>query len=115
MPGSSPGGRIPRSSIFTAELDLFRPELELRIESVSATVENILVLRYVEYGGRLHRLLSVMKMRESAYDSSLRELTIGVGGIGVARKFESAEQLLTGSARDVGSRPRRRGRGGDPT
>lgn len=61
---------------------------------VSALVENILLLRYVEQGARLHRLLSVLKMRESNYDTSMREFSISPSGLHVAESAASAEAIL---------------------
>ena len=40
-----------------------------------------------------------MKMRESRYDTSIREFKITDNGLEVAASFESAEAILTGHAR----------------
>jgi circadian clock protein KaiC len=56
-------------------------------------------LRYVELRSRLYRLISIMKMRESRYDTSIREFSITDEGLEVASSFESAEQILSGLAR----------------
>jgi circadian clock protein KaiC len=40
-----------------------------------------------------------MKMRESRYDTSIREFSITDEGLEVASSFESAEQILSGLAR----------------
>jgi circadian clock protein KaiC len=50
---------------------------------------------------QLYRMLSVMKMRESDNDSSLRLFSITDKGIDVAETFESAEAILTGQARPL--------------
>jgi circadian clock protein KaiC len=65
----------------------------------AAYVENIILLRYVELRSQLYRLISVMKMRESQYDSGIREFSITDQGILVADTFASAEAILTGHAR----------------
>jgi CheY-like chemotaxis protein len=59
-------------------------------------VESVILLRYVELRSQLHRLISIMKMRESKYDTSIREFAITDRGIEVSRSFESAESILTG-------------------
>jgi hypothetical protein len=51
--------------------------LEIPVPAVSASVENILVLRDVE----LHRLVSVLKVRQSAYDTAIREFVITERGM----------------------------------
>jgi circadian clock protein KaiC len=43
-----------------------------------------------------------MKMRESRYDTSIREFKITDSGLAVAASFESAEAILTGHARETG-------------
>jgi circadian clock protein KaiC len=52
----------------------------------------------VELRSQLYRLISIMKMRESQYDSGIREFSISDEGIQVADTFESAENILTGHA-----------------
>ena len=70
--------------------------LEIPLPAVSATVENILVLRYVELRSQLHRLVSILKVRQSAYDTAIREFVITERGMEVAETFASAESVLTG-------------------
>lgn len=96
-------------AIFTAETsNLFGPDIQLPFPDVSAAADNIVLLRYVEFRARLHRLLSLVKVRESDYDSSIREFSISANGITLARTFESADAILSGTAherRASGPRP----------
>jgi circadian clock protein KaiC len=62
-------------------------------------VETVLLLRYVELRSQIYRLLSIMKMRESRYDTSLREFRIEPEGLDLAESFESAEVILSGHGR----------------
>lgn len=90
--------------VCTAELpDLFSPGIALPaiVAGILALVENIFLLRYVELHSQLYRLISIMKMRESGYDPSIREFRIADNGIEVAATFSSAEAILTGIARPV--------------
>ncbi len=97
------------TTVLSERMALFRMDVEIPIEGVSAIVENIILLRYVEWGARLRRLISILKVRESGYDSSLREFAISNEGIDIAPTFESAEQILTGIARALPlKRPSRR-------
>ena len=75
-----------------AEVTAAYPEL-------ATVVETVLLLRYTELRSQLYRLVSIMKMRESRYDTSIREFQITDHGIRVASSFESAEAILTGHAR----------------
>jgi circadian clock protein KaiC len=74
---------------------------EVRIPTLSAAIDNALLLRYVELRSQLHRLLSIIKLRDSAYDSAIREFRITEQGLAVAATFESAEAVLTGVARTL--------------
>ncbi len=59
-------------------------------------------MRYLEYRGRLHRLLSVLKMRTSAHDGVLRIYEIADGiGIRLLGAAPPARGLLTGIAHDL--------------
>jgi circadian clock protein KaiC len=77
-------------------------ELDLTDSAVAMLAENVTLLRYVEYRGRLQRLLSVLKMRTSAHDDTLHtyEITDGVG-IRLLGAAPPARGLLTGIAHDV--------------
>jgi len=65
-------------------------------DQLGASMDNILILQYVELRSELHRLISILKVRESDFDPSIREFTIADGGIHVANTFGSAEAVLTG-------------------
>lgn len=75
---------------------LFGPEVEVRIEGMSALVENIFLLEYLDLGSELRRLLSVVKQRGSGYDTSIRELCITDDGITLAADAHSARDILLG-------------------
>jgi circadian clock protein KaiC len=71
--------------------------LDLPIPTLAATVENAVLLRYVEVGSQLHRLISIIKTRESDYDTAIREFRITPQGLQVAAAaFETAEAVLAG-------------------
>jgi circadian clock protein KaiC len=97
---------------------LFGPELYSPIRGVDALCDNLLFLRFFEVGGRLHRLISVLKMRDSGNDPYLRELAIGSGGVEVREGYPSLDALITGQPRPRGDpeavgpdgRPRKRRR-----
>lgn len=79
--------------------DLFSPTITNPITGISPVMDNIIFLRYVELRAQLHRLISILKTRESDYESAIREFRITPAGIDVASTFESAEAILTGVAR----------------
>jgi circadian clock protein KaiC len=109
------------TTLLSVELrELFGPAVDLPIESVSAIIDNTMLLRHVELQSQLYRLLSIINIRESGYDSAIREFRITDRGIEVAATFASAEAILTGVARPRERRPtsartQRRARTGEGT
>ncbi len=77
------------------------PELTVPIPAASTAADNALLLGYVELRSQLHRLISIIKMREGAYDTAIREFRIGAQGIEVASTFSTAEAVLTRVARQM--------------
>lgn len=82
---------------------LFSPTLELSapFSGVADGADNLIFLRYVELQSQLYRLISILKMRESGYESAIREFRITDQGIDVASTFNSAQAILTGVALPV--------------
>jgi circadian clock protein KaiC len=91
------------TSLFTREVPkIAGTELDFSDAPIAILGENLLLLRYVELRGRIHRILSVLKMRDSKYDNELREFEIADSGMKVLSPLRSAEGLLTGQARPIG-------------
>jgi circadian clock protein KaiC len=80
------------------------------IDGLSALADNLILLRQVELRSQLYRLLSILKVRASDYDTSIREFQITNQGIEVETTFESADAILTGIARTTGARSGQRRR-----
>ena len=90
------------TTVFSVELrNLFGPSVDLPYENTAVTADNIIFLRYVELRSQLHRLISILKMRDSDYDGAIREFKITGNGIEVAATFKSAQAVLTGLAQPV--------------
>ena len=65
------------TTFYTAETrNLIGPVIEGPTIGLSTIAENLILLRYVEMRSRLRRLISIVKMRDSDFDSSLREFQI---------------------------------------
>jgi circadian clock protein KaiC len=87
------------TTVYTYETPQFGgPGTEAPVSGVSALAENLLSLRFVELRSHLYRLLSILKVRDSDYDSSLREFQITDRGIILEHTFDSAEAILNGAA-----------------
>lgn len=87
------------TSIMAEELPLFKPDLEMPNPELANVVEGVILLRYVELRAQIHRLISIMKMRESDYDTAIREFRITNQGVVVTDSFKAAESILTGQGR----------------
>jgi circadian clock protein KaiC len=55
---------------------------------ISALAEAMVLLRYVELRSRLYRLISLSKVREGAFDPTIREFSITDTGVIVGKPFE---------------------------
>jgi len=90
------------TTLFTIETsDLVGSQIEIPIDGVSALADNIVLLRHVELRSQLYRLLSIVKVRDRSYDGGIREFQITDRGVVVADTFDTAEQILTGTARVI--------------
>jgi circadian clock protein KaiC len=85
------------------------PTLDFSADVLSVLAENVLLLQQVPYQGRLHRILSILKLRFSDHDSSLREFEIKAPhGIRMLGRAESALGVLEG----ISQRQEQRASGG---
>lgn len=77
--------------------------VDLAAEQVAVLAENVLRMQQVKHRGELRRVLSVAKMRFSAYDPTLREYRIAPPeGIRVLGRFETGLDVLLGIAEQQG-------------
>jgi len=91
--------------LYTAETSAaFGPELKFPLQGLSMVAENILYLRSVELRSQLRRFICALKVRNSGYDHSIRELIIDEKGLAVGEIIEDGQQLMTGLARAPTSR-----------
>jgi circadian clock protein KaiC len=94
------------SVIFTLEVtDLLGPIVQAPLSSLTQLADNLILLRYSELEARLHRLLSILKVRDSDFDPTVREFTISQSGIDVLEPFVTAEALLQNLAGGSRNRP----------
>lgn len=75
------------------------PEMEMRVEGISALVENLLLLEYTAVGAQMRRRVSIVKQRASAHDSAAREFFLTERGIEVAPDDASAAEVVQDTAR----------------
>ena len=86
------------TALFTDEADILGPgDLPLgglRLREASGLSDNVVVMRFVELGTRLERVISVLKVRDSNFQHRLRGYTIAAGGIAVDADSARAEAIL---------------------
>jgi circadian clock protein KaiC len=92
------------TTLFTMEVpEIVGPVVKVPSTGVSALLENLVFLRFVERGSSLHRLVSVHKVRDSGHDPCLREFFITDRGVHVGEVFSGVEGVTTGVAREPAS------------
>jgi circadian clock protein KaiC len=103
------------TSVYSAETpDLYGENLELSTLGMSALTHNIVLLNHRERSTHTRRTISVLKLRDSEHDLSVREFAITDRGIKVARV--SVEQVAREQALEAKTRsthPRAPVRGGE--
>jgi len=89
------------TSLFTNTTNQLLGITEITETHLSTITDNIIILKYVELGGEMRRLLSVLKQRGSMHKKELMEYEIGPKGLNILGPFEGVENLMSGSARKV--------------
>lgn len=93
------------TTVFLLEVDeVVGPSVTIPVPALSAAMDNGILLRPVELRSALHRLVSVLKERETGFDPTMREFTIGPAGMVVGDALE-AFALLTGNAIPIPKAP----------
>ncbi len=83
------------TSICTAEvMEIVGPTITVPLQGLSDVTDNHILLRFVESGASLYRVLSILKVRDSAFDSDLRELHFAVSGFELAENSASVKSIL---------------------
>lgn len=70
---------------------------------LSTLTDHIIMLRYIEIQSELKHGILILKMRGSAHDKKLREITFAADGLRILTTFVGYEGILGGSARKVGN------------
>jgi circadian clock protein KaiC len=63
---------------------------------ISTITDSIILLRYVEIFGEMRRGLTVLKMRGSAHEKTIREFTIDGSGMHIEEPFQDVSGILSG-------------------
>lgn len=89
------------TSVYTAEseellgIEPRPPRMAAKLGfGLSTIAENILMMRFLELGSKLHRLVSIAKVRDDNFDPEIREFVIGKSGMEVDENSAAAEAIL---------------------
>jgi circadian clock protein KaiC len=82
--------------IFTATTSSLLGGTSVTETHISTTTDSIILLRYVEMYGQMHRGLTVLKMRGSSHDKEIRKFTIDSRGMHIREPFRHVSGILSG-------------------
>jgi circadian clock protein KaiC len=83
------------TTICTAEvMEIVGPTMTVPLQGLSDVTDNHILLRFVESGARLYRLMSILKVRDSAFDSDLRQVSLSAAGFELEEDSSSAKSIL---------------------
>jgi len=85
------------TTVYTTETrGLFERDIHVPINGLSAATQNIILLRHIEHRASILRALVILKVRDDQYDSKMREIRIGEGGITLLDTFANESGLISG-------------------
>jgi len=85
--------------LLTNQTTGFRNEDEITGIDISSMIDTVIILRFVEIGGELNRMLMVLKSRGQKAASQYREYVITDHGIDILDVYIGGGGVLTGTAR----------------
>lgn len=65
--------------------------------NVSHIADNIVFIRYIEFGGEIRKAIGVLKKRSGAFESTLRSFSIGRDGVTLGDPLTDLRGVLTGT------------------
>ncbi|MHC5538440.1 circadian clock protein KaiC [Singulisphaera rosea] len=83
--------------LFTATTSSLLGGTSITETHVSTITDSIILLRYVEVNGRMHRGITVVKMRGSSHDKDIREFDIAEDGLHIGMPFRGVFGILSGN------------------
>lgn len=89
------------ATLFTATTPTLIGGTSITEAHISTITDSIILLRYVEIFGEMHRGLTVLKMRGSHHEKEIREITIDNKGMHIGERFRNVSGILAGSASAV--------------
>jgi len=91
--------------LVTSELEDRYTDLRFSPYGSAFLTDAIIVQRYIEINSGLTRVMAVVKVRDSAHSSEIRQFSINGGGIVIGDPLQGYEGLLGGSPQHATERP----------
>jgi circadian clock protein KaiC len=85
------------TGLFTATTSALMGGTSVTEGHISTLTDSIILLRYVEMFGQMKRGITVLKMRGSLHDKSIREFTIDASGMHIGPPFRHVTGILAGA------------------
>jgi circadian clock protein KaiC len=89
------------AGLFTATTPTLMGGTSITEAHISTITDSIILLRYVEMYGEMHRGLTVLKMRGSMHDKEIREFTIDGRGMHIGKPFRNITGILAGNPTQI--------------
>lgn len=70
---------------------------------ISYLADTVILTRYFEAKGAVHNAISIMKQRNGTHEKTIREFSLGRGGLDVGPPLERFQGVLTGNPRFAGA------------
>ncbi|MCF6147366.1 MAG: circadian clock protein KaiC [Candidatus Kuenenia sp.] len=84
------------AGLFTATTPTLTGGTSVTETHISTITDSIILLRYVEMYGEMRRGITVLKMRGSAHNKDIREVTIDNHGMHIGKSFTNVSGILAG-------------------
>jgi len=85
------------TAIYTYETTDLTGDIQITGKFISAEMDMIILLKYIEINSEMKKSISVLKMRGSNHDKKIREFSINEKGIDIKLPFIGFSNLLTGA------------------
>jgi circadian clock protein KaiC len=83
------------TTLYSLEVpNILGPAVNVPVDDASSLAENMILLRFVERGSRLHRLVSILKTRDSNVVPSLYEFDLTDTGLVIHDTADSVDRVL---------------------
>jgi circadian clock protein KaiC len=97
------------TAVYSTETrELFAKAIEVPINGLSASTQNIILLRHIEHRAAMLRVLAILKVRDDDYDARMREIRITNDGIRLLDTFADESEVASGGGMAGAHRSERR-------